>query len=128
MDGRPTQFNLIKHRGDPRTALTHSGHTVTKQAYLYFKDQEGKFQYVKAADYHNEHFLYVDPLYNTDEGMGHWFAMCTCGSIAVLIGEGVSAGIFQSGGEQMVVCQAHTASLLNTGIGRHQGQDTTRWD
>lgn len=123
------KFNIIKHRGDPTEAETASGHTVEKQTYVYFRDPQGEYQYVRCAQYHNEHFIYVDPVFNEDgpQARGRWFAMCTCGSPAVLVGEDIGGAVFDPEGK-LLVCQEHTRTLLQTGIGQHQTGDGRRWD
>lgn len=128
-------FNIIKQRGDPKTAITNSGHRVKKQEYVYLRDEQGTYQKLRCADYHNEHFLYIDPQFNDEipEGKASkyrgWFAMCTCGAPAVIVGKGVGGlGSAQfSYGEMMLVCMAHTQSLLQTGIGKHATSDGRRW-
>lgn len=125
---QPTKFNIIKQRGDPTRAITLSGHEVVKQSHVYFRDNEGNWQYVRCADYHNEHFLYIDPNFNLEgQNARGWFAMCTCGSPAVLVGPGVGGPTFNPK-EQMLVCKAHTQILIATGVGKHQGQEGRRWD
>lgn len=126
-------FNIIKSRGDPKVAVTLSGHTVTKQNEVYCKSPFDTESWVsiKCADYHNEHFIYVDPVYNMDSdkgGKGHWFAMCTCGSPAVIVG--MREGEVHETGleENLLVCYHYTATLLQYGHGWHQGQDKRVWE
>lgn len=89
-------FNVISKRGSPTEAVLESGHTVTKQEICYYRDENspGGVAGVKAADYHGEHFVYIDPVANRPiedteaegwDGKQRWFAMCTCGSQAVII-------------------------------------------
>lgn len=132
------KLNIIKHRGDPTEAITLSGHTVTKQEYLYFTmPSDGtnpeKPMALKAAEYHMEHFLYVDPLYGVDGegGAGHGFGMCTCGSYAVMItaAEATRLGLGgESNGKPMGVCFYYTRSLANFGEmhARHATSDAKR--
>lgn len=134
-DFKDMSFNIIKRRGDPKSAITHSGHFVEKQEYVYLRDDKGLYQNVRCADYHNEHFIYVDPQFNVERADGQpntkrgWFAMCTCGSPAVLVGRGVGAlgtDHFDYG-EMLLVCMIHTQALLDSGIGRHQTSSGRQW-
>lgn len=129
-------FNIIKRRGDPTWAITLSGHRVEKQDFVYLKDHNGEYQTVKCADYHNEHFVYIDPDYNEETAEGQqvdgkkgWFAMCTCGSPAVLVGgkTGALGSEFVDYREETLVCMVHTQRLLRYGKGWHQGQSERRW-
>lgn len=126
-------FNIIMRRGDPDRATTLSGHEVQKQNWVYFRGHDDEYETVKCADYHNEHFVYIDPVYNEidprKQDYHGWFAMCTCGSPAVLVGKGIGrlgAGPFDPN-EKMLVCMKHTQTLIDTGTGRHQGQDSRLW-
>lgn len=122
------KFNTVKHRGDPKSAVLESGHTVKKQEYVYFKDEHGQYVALKCADYHGAHFLYLDPVFNDDEkGKGHWFAMCTCGAPAVIVGP--QQGDMEDTGvqERLLVCYAYHLTLHNYGAGWHQGSSPRRW-
>jgi hypothetical protein len=92
-------FNIIHHRGDPQTAVTLSGHTVRRQEFVVVPEMldMGKSTIVKCAPY-DDHFLYLDPV----NLPGHWFAMCTCGAPAVIIGTG------------MLVCFQHASTGKHT--------------
>lgn len=116
------RFNLIRHRGDPHTAVLASGHTVTKQDYIYIPDGDGVTQAFRCADYHGEHFIYANPLYLVDgpEGRGHWFAMCTCGSQAIKIGPTDVRTTHETGAEKsLLVCYVYMLTLESEGVGRH---------
>jgi len=125
---RDYTFNIIKHRGNPETATTLGGVKVQKSEYVYYRrPDDGLMMAVKCADYHNEHFLYANPDFN-DGKLGAWFAMCTCGSPAVLIGEGLSGGPDMAGhANQLLVCYVHQTSLKASGIGRHATGDGRKW-
>ncbi len=113
-------FNIIKHRGDPATAVTLTGDEVKKESHIYFADPEGKYVGVACADYHNEHFVYLDPLYmKGKEGKGHWFAMCTCGSPAVIVGPGEPIGLGEVTDRNTLVCMMYTATFQQFGVGKH---------
>lgn len=124
-------FNIIKHRGSPNKATTLKGIEVEKSEYVYYRRPgDGMMVAVRCADYHNEHFLYINPEFN-EEGekmKPGWFAMCTCGSPAVLIGEGLSGAEDMAGHvNQLLVCYVHQKTLLETGTGRHATGDGRRW-
>ena len=130
--GAPYRFNVIHHRGDPTRATLQSGHTVTKLDQVYIKSPfDNTWLSLKCADYHGEHFVYIDPLYNIDgpEGEHHWFAMCTCGGPAVIIGPGVAGMTHEAGvGLNMLVCLHFMNTLAKYGTGFHQGQSRQQWE
>jgi hypothetical protein len=105
-------FSVIKHRGDPKSATTLDGHRVEKVDKVYIPEWKA---WVRCADYHGEHFVYLDPeAYKGHKG--RWFAMCTCGGPAVIIGETVYK---TSGG--MLACMLHAQ------YGRHATSDGRTW-
>ena len=122
-DMTTARLNLIKHRGDPKNAVLESGHKVEKQEYIYFTvpsdgNRPAQAEAVKCAEYHGEHFIYADPLYEEqgDTGRGRWFAMCTCGSPAVLLtGAQVKEMGISEDGKQLAVCYFYTSELVNKG-------------
>lgn len=131
-------FNIAKHRGSPTEAITLTGHKVEKQERVYFKVPEeaqlgqimgGEWISLKCADYHNEHFLYVDPVFLQEgpEAKGHWFAMCTCGSPAVIIetSDTILHDSLESG--NVLVCYHYMLTKSNYGHGWHVGQDNRKW-
>ena len=128
MDFSNYKLNVIKHRGDPKEAILQSGHRVEKQEYLFFTlpdkgDLKGEQKtMLLAAEYHMEHFLYIDPLYETSSD--HWFAMCTCGSAAVMIGaaEARKIGMGLIKAPQIAVCFFYAKELESKGImhAKHQ--------
>lgn len=130
------RVNRVKHRGDPKSAVLESGDAVTKQDRVFFRIPiaMGRFSAldwvsIKCAEYHGEHFVYLDPLYENDKdtGRGHWFAACTCGSPAVLIGP-TDAQIEDAGvEEQLLVCFLYHKTLTETGFGRHATTGERPW-
>ncbi len=118
-----TKYNLVSRRGDPKEAKLQSGHTVHKSEYLYFTepDDGAKPEHpiaVEAAEYHGEHFLYVDPLYegHGPESIGRWFAMCTCGSHAVIIDASDADRLrISHKGKSIAVCWFYTDELHRKG-------------
>lgn len=136
-DMTSSQFNMVKHRGDPKSAITLSGHRVEKQDFVYFNLpadigslRAGTWVTMKCADYHLEHFIYIDPLYLKEgkEGRGHWFAMCTCGSPAVIIDPATAVHHGSLGEEgNLLVCYMYMLNLTNYGVGFHIGQEKRKW-
>jgi len=142
---RKTSYNIIKQRGSPTEAITLTGHHVTKKDEVLIPSpfDNTQMMFVRCADYHMEHFVYVDPNFEKelpeDEDKQYWFAMCTCGSPAVIIGgEDVSIHeghnwlqdiLSNMGGPppNMLVCQAYMTTLKMHGHGYHQGQGKRKW-
>jgi hypothetical protein len=135
-------FNIIKTRGDPDVATTLTGHHVTKKERVIIPSPfDGTMISLLVADYHDEHFVYIDPLFEKDlpenDERSYWFAMCTCGSPAGIIGpsdanihEGVSLYDRLTGkgvGENLLVCQFYYGTLLANGYGWHANQDPKQW-
>jgi hypothetical protein len=125
----PISFNIIKNRGDPQTATTLSGHVVQKKDFVIVPnplDPEIKQMIaLRCADYHMEHFVYIDPLFAGEvpksEKRHFWWAMCTCGSPAVMI-DGMQAAVHD--GQDYDGSQT---SELVYGHGFHQGQENRKW-
>jgi hypothetical protein len=130
-------FNIIKQRGSPTEAVLESGHKVKKEEFVYLKVptdmgffKAGDWISVKCADYHGEHFVYVNPLYLLEgpEGANQWFALCTCGSPAVLINPREVALTHESDPHgNMLVCHLYTSTLLQFGVGRHVTGGGREW-
>lgn len=134
---RPVRYNIIKQRGSPNKATTLTGHKVEKQDYVYFQLPQqwgglhkGAWVTVRCADYHGFHFLYIDPVYLEDgpHAAGHFFAMCTCGSSAVLVGPGQERSTGTPDGHTiMLVCLFFQNEFHKTGRGRHRNEGERRW-
>lgn len=131
IDLKNLNFNRVAQRGDPTKAVLDSGHTVYKMEYLIMtKPDDGAEEEhavtMEAADYHDEHFVYIDPKYEEtlhDPTARQWFAMCTCGSPAVAIDAftAMKLGI-PIKTHQIVVCHFYTSELAEKGehAARHQ--------
>ncbi len=136
--------NVIRQRGSPTEAILDSGHKIEKQEYVYFRmpnddaSAPGDWRMVKCSDYHGEHFIYLDPLYNlparpvdpnkAETGVGHWFAMCSCGSPAVIVGPVEAAKEDSDCPEQLLVCVFYHNTLVDDGFGTHADQiGRRRW-
>lgn len=130
------KYNIVKSRGNPTKAVILSGHEVEKQETLYFKIPQsigglvaGTWVSLKCADYHNEHFIYIDPVYLEEgpQARGHWFAMCTCGSAAIIIEAGATESHDSAEPVNMLVCKKYMDSKTTYGVGVHLGQEQRRW-
>ena len=112
-------FAQIRVRNTPNEATLSDGSKI-------YRNKEGKLwidaigRPVKLADYDN-HFIALDPT----NKKGRWFALCSCGSPAVIVGynvykHGASAGNSDDGmvAGEMLVCYMHS---LN---GRHADGST----
>lgn len=139
------KFNIIRQRASPTEIILQSGHKVIKQEYVYFQmpnadgSGAGEWRTTKCADYHGEHFVYIDPLYNDppfkadpnkqQTGRGHFFAMCTCGSPAVIVGPNEAAFEESEAVEQLLVCYVYHLTLKEKGVGQHADQTgRRRWE
>lgn len=129
-------FNIISNRNSPTEAVISSGQRVKKQDFVFFKLpgeigqlKAGDWVSIKCADYHNEHFIYIDPVYLKDgqEGVGHWFAMCTCGSPAVIIDVHDTKEHDVQEDRNLLVCYHYMLTKTNYGHGWHVGQDGRSW-
>ena len=129
-------FNIVSKRSSPTTAVTLSGKHVEKQEHVYFKLpggvgklKAGDWISIKCADYHNEHFLYIDPSYLLDDedGFGHWFAMCTCGAPAVIIDVHATEEHDSQEVVNLLVCYHYMLTKTNYGHGWHVGQGKEKW-
>ncbi|KKN02887.1 hypothetical protein LCGC14_1113280 [marine sediment metagenome] len=145
---QPTKFNIIRFRGDPKTATTLSGHHVEKKSHVVVPNPmdipDHRPVMVKMADYHMEHFVYVDPLFekplHPNDPSRYWWLMCTCGSKAQLVGlalsmlhEGLTRADLLFGKvtidkiENLIVCEYYLWKLITENHGYHQGQDPKPW-
>lgn len=106
-------FSIIKHRGDPNSATTLDGHKVYKRESVYIPEMGGK---VRCAPY-SSHFVYLDP----SNKAGRWFAMCTCGSPAVITGYKAYKRDASSNEGAMLICKYHGD------YGHHQNEQGSHW-
>jgi len=120
------KFNIVRWRGNPTEATLKSGHVVRKEKYIYYRDTNDRWIAVRASDYHGEHFVYVDPLFN-DGVLGHFSFMCTCGSPAVIVGPADAALEDTNCPERLLVCYIYHLTLTKYGHGWHQTSDGRRW-
>ena len=142
LEGKDYVFNRVRNIGGPTEVTLQTGHVVTKEEYVYFQipnvdaSGPGDWTKIKCADYHGEHFVYLDPLYNAPAvhvdpnkaltGRGHYFAMCTCGSLAVIVGPSDAELQESDATESLLVCYIYHATLDMYGWGRHADQAGAR--
>lgn len=145
MSFKDFKFNIIRQRASPTEIILDSGHKVEKQEFVYFQmpnddsSGPGDWRMIKCADYSGEHFVYLDPLYLADPkkvdpskeqtGRGHWFALCSCGSPAVIVGPAEAAFEESNAVEQLLVCYIYHKTLRENGFGTHADQvGRKRWE
>jgi len=78
-------FAIIKHYNSPNEAVTMDGHKVTREEKVWVDEMNG---FIRCAP-DDLHFVYLDPAARNPKNIGRWFASCTCGSFAVLVGSNV---------------------------------------
>lgn len=119
MEAPKFSFAIIKHRGDLNHAETADGHRVHRQKKVWIDATEGsRGRYVMCAPY-DEHFVFIDPMYK--KMRGRWFALCSCGSPAVLIGSNTYAHDASPSTEgtimgEMLVCMIHAQTGNHTPV------------
>lgn len=76
-------FAIIKVKGDLNTCQTADGHTVHRSDKVWVEEpgKPGRFVFCAPDDMH---FVFIDPVWKKVKG--RWFAMCSCGSPAVITG------------------------------------------
>jgi len=94
------RFNIIHHRGQPNVAYLDGGIMVQRQEKVFIREMRG---FVRCADYDN-HFCFLFP--EKDPKRFPYFAGCSCGSMAVVIGSNVYKGMNSPVGA-MLVCYHH---------------------
>ena len=103
-------FAIIKHRGDLDHAETADGYKVHRQKKVWLEATEGsKGRYVMCCPYDN-HFVFIDPIYKKKKW--RWFALCSCGAAAVLVGSNTYAKDASPATEgtvqgEMLICYNH---------------------
>jgi len=81
-------FGIIHHYNSPNSAITIDGKEVRRESKIWYAeyDDEGypiNGRFIACAP-DDLHFVYIDPMWK--KIVGRWFAMCTCGSVAVIVG------------------------------------------
>jgi len=88
------RFSIIHHYLSPNSAITLDGFRVERQTTLWYDeyDDEGRpynGRFIATAP-DDTHFVYTDPNWKNVVGRSRY--VCTCGSIAVIVGSNVYAG------------------------------------
>ena len=107
-------FSIIHHRGSPTEATTLDGHRVERMEKI-FIEPWGVF--VNCAPY-DDHFIYEDP--ESDNIVGRWKHMCTCGSAAIIVGYKAYEQDSSKYSGGLLVCKHFTDTSIDTGYGVHQ--------
>lgn len=125
---------MVRRTGDPTVAYTAETEVlperrVEKEDQIYFFNPNlHTYQMVRPIDY-GDHFIYADPWYPTDHGKGRWFAMCTCGSPAVLVNPDVlekAYGMHET--HARLVCYIHLLTSHELGQDKaHHATGGKRW-
>lgn len=106
---------VVRSVGDAKRATLYDGTVVERQDYIFVDGQ----RLVRTAPY-ELHFIYETPKH-----MKGWGLMCTCGSIAGVVGMAAySKFASPTDTGKMIVCVRHTAVKNNTGIGKHADEST----
>jgi hypothetical protein len=115
-NGKPKNeilFAVIQQRGDPYKAITLDGQTVVREEKVFIPEYQN---FVACAPY-SSHFVYLDP-----SGIEQrWFAMCTCGSPAVIVGYDAYRQDASSNEGAMLVCLFHAQR------GHHANEQGSQW-
>lgn len=106
---------VVRSVGDAKRATLHDG-TVVERVELIFVENYGL---VRCAPY-ELHFIYQLPRH-----MNGWGLMCTCGSIAGVVGYAAYSKLASPTDTGMIIaCVRHTTLKQNEGIGRHADEST----
>lgn len=77
------QFAVIKSRGSLDECETADGFIVHRADKLFVEEADGSGRFIFCAP-DDDHFIFIDPMWRRI--VGRWFAMCSCGSPAVITG------------------------------------------
>lgn len=107
------RFNIVHHLGEPNVATTPDGVKVHRKKSVWIDSINGeRGRFVTCVPYDN-HFVFIDP--NWKKIPDRWFAFCTCGGPAVIVGsnaykkDGSPATDSTIKGE-MLICYIHSNS------------------
>lgn len=99
---RDVDFSIIKHLHVNR-AEVKGGYVVYREDKLFVQEYNAE---IPCAPYDN-HFIFLDPhVLKPGDKQKFWFAMCTCGGPAVLVGSQAYKHLGSSQG-MMFVCFIH---------------------
>lgn len=106
---------VVRSVGDAKRATLHDG-TVVKRTDAIWVDGYGL---ISCAPY-ELHFIYQLPKH-----MNGWGLMCTCGSIAGVVGYAAYSKLAApTATGHIVACVRHTATRNNVGVGKHADEST----
>lgn len=106
---------VVRAVGDAKRATLHDGTKVERKELIYV---EG-YGLIRCAPY-ELHFIYELPKH-----MKGWGLMCSCGSIAGVVGyDAYSKLAAPTDTGMIIVCVRHTTLKNNEGIGRHADDST----
>src|SRR5687768_11161398 len=115
VNARSAAPKIVRSVGDAKRATLHDG-TVVERVEMIWVDGYGL---VKCAPY-ELHFIYQLPRH-----IPGWGLMCTCGSIAGVVGYNAYTKLASHTDTGMIiVCVRHTTLKNNEGIGRHADEST----
>lgn len=107
---RASSPKVVRSVGDAKTAKLYDGTVVERQDLIYVEN----YGLVRTAPY-ELHFVYELPKH-----MKGWGLMCTCGSIAGVVGYAAYSKLAAPTDTGMIIaCVRHTAVKNNMGIGEH---------
>lgn len=106
------KFNIVHQHGSPNEATLVTGHKVFRVKGIFIKDLGRE---IPCAPY-DDHFIYEEPTH----AKGTWFAMCTCGSPAVIVDPSGYRRDSSSSGK-MIICHYHGmhGHHATSDLGRH---------
>lgn len=103
-------FKVVRSVGDAKRATLPDGTVVERKESIWVDG----YGLVKCAPY-ELHFIYEVPKH-----LPGWGLMCTCGSLAGVVGFGAYSKLLSpTATGHMIVCIRHTTLKNNEGIGRH---------
>lgn len=106
---------VVRSVGDAKRATLHDGTVVERTEAIYVEP----YGLTQCAPY-ELHFIYKLPKHMLGYGL-----MCTCGSIAGIVGyDAYSKLSAPTATGMIIVCIRHTALKQNEGIGRHADNST----
>ena len=108
-------YKVVRSVGDAKRATLADGTVVERRDYIYVEGQG----LIKCAPY-ELHFVYEVPKHTKG-----WGLMCTCGSIAGVVGMNAYSKLASpTDTGKMLVCVRHTTLKQNIGIGQHADGST----
>lgn len=110
------KFAIIQHRGDPKKVVLDDGkYTVEFMEYVYLNPEYPRVHCINDG----AHFTFLDPVKISplDVTTRRWFAMCSCGAPAVIIGTNPVDKLTSIGEWRLVCYNALTYNKHADGVG-----------